>query len=457
MLSLLPSQRGKVRSDEVETLDIVGDKGRSTSMRITRWLPAFATERPITLGLSNNWRQIALLVATNMFVGGMIGMERTVLPGLAEAEFGVTSKTAVVSFIASFGLAKAGSNLLVGPIAQRFTRRRILIAGWMIGIPVPLLLIWAPAWGWIIGANLLLGVNQGLTWSMTVNMKMDLAGPRWRGLVLGFNESAGYLSLAVMALLTGMIAESYGLRPEPFYLGVGIAAAGLAFSVLFIRDTSAHLALETAAVSSGAPGGNSGEAQASSSFRSNFADATWRKPYLFGITQAGLVKNLNDGVAWGIFPLYFASQGLSLDRIAILVAVYPLVWGGLQLATGWASDILGRKPLIVIGMVLQGVAISVTAGVDSYGVWLGTMALLGLGTALVYPTLLAAVGDAVPATDRASFLGVYRFWRDAGFIIGALLAGIVADLFGFKPAIQLIAAITVGSGLLAFFTVRGRR
>ena len=430
-------------------------------MRITSWLPAFATNhRPAKLGLADNWRQIALLVATNMFVGGMIGMERTILPGLAESEFGITSKTAVVSFIATFGLAKACSNLLVGPIAQRFTRRRILIAGWLIGIPVPLLLIWASSWGWIIGANLLLGVNQGLAWSMTVNMKMDLAGPRWRGLVLGFNESAGYLSLAVMALLTRIIADSYGLRPEPFYLGIAIAAAGLAFSVLFIRDTSAHLALETGAVSGGASGtvsaGASGGAKTSSSFRSNFADATWRKPYLFGITQAGLVKNLNDGVAWGIFPLYFASQGLSLDRIAILVAVYPLVWGGLQLATGWASDILGRKPLIVVGMVLQGVAISVTAGVDSYGVWLGSMALLGLGTALVYPTLLAAVGDSVPAADRASFLGVYRFWRDAGFIIGALLAGIVADIFGFRPAIQLIAAITVGSGLLAFFTVRGR-
>ena len=418
-------------------------------MRITNWLPAFAsTQRPVTLGLSDNWRQIALLVATNMFVGGMIGMERTILPGLAEQEFGVTSKTAVVSFIATFGLAKAGSNLLVGPLTQWLTRRRILIAGWMIGIPVPLLLIWAPAWGWIIGANLLLGVNQGLAWSMTVNMKMDLAGPRFRGLVLGFNETAGYTSLAVMALLTGIIADSYGLRPEPFYLGTAIAATGLAFSVLFIRDTSAHLALET--------GGISGTAPVRSSFKSNFADGTWRKPYLFGITQAGLVKNLNDGVAWGIFPLYFASQGLSLDRIAILVAVYPLVWGGLQLATGWASDILGRKPLITVGMVLQGTAISVTAGVDSYGVWLGAMALLGLGTALVYPTLLAAVGDAVPAADRAAFLGVYRFWRDAGFIVGALLAGAVADLFGFKPAIQLIAAITIGSGVLAFFTVRGR-
>ena len=425
-------------------------------MSIARRFPGLASSQvQVSLGLSDNWRQIALLVATNMFVGGMIGMERTILPGLAEAEFGVTSKMAVFSFIATFGLAKAGSNLVVGPLTQRFTRRRILIAGWMIGIPVPLLLIWAPAWGWIIGANLLLGVNQGLAWSMTVNMKMDLAGPRWRGVVLGFNESAGYLSLAAMAFLTGVIANSYGLRPEPFYLGIGIAATGLAFSVLFIRDTAAHLSLETGGGSVETAGG-AGPIGAPSSFKSNFADATWRKPYLFGISQAGLVKNLNDGVAWGLFPLYFASQGLALDRIAILVAVYPLVWGILQLATGWASDLLGRKPLIVTGMVLQGAAISLTASVDSYGVWIGSMSLLGLGTALVYPTLLAAVGDAVPATDRASVLGIFRFWRDSGFIIGALLAGAVADLFGFKPAIQLIAVLTVGSGVVAFFTIRGR-
>ena len=313
-------------------------------MNVLRRFPPFAAStQPVSLGLAGNWRQLALLVAANMFVGGMVGMERTILPGLAEEEFGVTSKTAVVSFIATFGLAKASSNLLVGSLSQRFTRRRILIAGWLIGIPVPLILVWAPAWGWVIGANLLLGVNQGLVWSMTVNMKMDLAGPRWRGVVLGFNESAGYLSLAVMAFLTGVIADSYGLRPEPFYLGIGIAAGGLALSALFIRDTAAHLLLETV---------NSGVSRAASSFYTNFAAATWRRPELVGITQAGLVKNLNDGVAWGIFPLYYADQGLSIDRIAVLVAVYPLVWGVLQLATGWASDILGRKPLIVTGMVL---------------------------------------------------------------------------------------------------------
>jgi len=284
---------------------------------------------------------------------------------------------------------------------------------------------------------------------MTVNMKMDLVGQRWRGVALGFNEAAGYLSLAAIAFLTGVIAESYGLRPEPFYLGIGIAAAGLAISVLLVRDTTLYLDLENAS--------RPATTSVPSSLGRTFTDVTWRKPYLFGITQAGLVKNLNDGVAWGVFPLYFASQGLELNRIAILVAAYPLVWGTLQLATGWASDLLGRKPLIVIGMVLQGAAISLTAAFDSFPVWIFTMSMLGLGTALVYPTLLAAIGDAVPAIDRATALGVYRFWRDSGFIAGALLAGAFADLFGFSVAIQFVAALTVASGVVAIFTLRGKR
>ncbi|MCH8349194.1 MAG: MFS transporter [Chloroflexi bacterium] len=418
-------------------------------MQIGRLLPGFASPREVTLSLGDNWRQFTLLVTVNLFVGGMIGMERSILPGLAEAEFGITSKTAIVSFIATFGLAKAVTNLFAGNLAQRVTRRRILISGWLFAIPVPLMLIWAPSWGWVIAANVLLGINQGLTWSMTVNMKMDLVGPRWRGVALGFNEAAGYLSLAAVAFLTGVIAEAYGLRPEPFYLGIGIAATGLAFSVLLVRDTAPYLALENAS----RPGATS----VPSSLKGAFADVTWRKPYLFGITQAGLVKNLNDGVAWGIFPLYFASQGLELNRIATLVAVYPLAWGALQLATGWASDLLGRKPLIVIGMALQGAAISMTAAFDSFPVWIATMSLLGLGTALVYPTLQAAISDAVPAIDRATALGVYRFWRDSGFIFGAFLAGALADLFGFSVAIQFVAALTVASGVVAQFTVRGKR
>ena len=376
-------------------------------------------------------------------------MERSILPGLAEAEFGVTSKTAIVSFIATFGLAKAVTNLVAGSLARKVTRRRILITGWLFAIPVPFMLIWAPSWGWVIAANVLLGINQGLAWFMTVNMKMDLAGTRWRGLALGFNEAAGYTSLAAMAFITGIVAENYGLRPEPFYLGIGIAAIALAISVLLVRDTAPHLALEhtISATASLEP----------SSFRRSFADVTWRKSYLFGITQAGLVKNLNDGVAWGVFPLYFASQGLELNRIATLVAVYPLVWGCLQSATGWASDLLGRKQLIVAGMVLQGVAISLTGAFDSFPVWIVSMSLLGFGTALVYPTLLAAIGDAVPAIDRSTALGVYRFWRDSGFIVGALMAGAFADLFGFGVAIQIVAGVTVASGVVATMTVRGSR
>ncbi len=419
-------------------------------MQIGRLLPGFvAPEKEITLSLGDNWRQFALLVAVNLFVGGMVGLERSVLPGLAEAEFGITSKTAALSFIATFGLAKAVSNLFAGNLSQRFTRRRLLIAGWLFGLPVPLVLIWAPTWEWVIAANVLLGINQGLTWSMTVNMKMDLVGPRWRGLALGFNEAAGYLSLAAVAFLTGVIAQAYGLRPEPFYLGIGIAAGGLALSVLLVRDTALHLAVE--------PAGMPSAALVRPSLRRSFADTTWRKPYLFGITQAGLVKNLNDGVAWGIFPIFFASRGLDLERIGMLVAIYPLVWGTLQLATGWTSDLVGRKPLIVIGMVLQGVAISLTGGLDSFGAWIGSMSLLGLGTALVYPTLLAAIGDAVPAVERATSLGVYRFWRDSGFIVGAIFAGSIADLFSLSVAIQSVAALTVASGVLANFTLQGRQ
>ena len=419
-------------------------------MHFGRMLPGLAAPQAgVTLGLRDNWRQFALLVAVNLSVGGMVGLERSILPGLAEAEFGITSKTAALSFIATFGLAKAVSNLFAGNLSQRFTRRRLLIAGWLFGLPVPLVLIWAPTWEWVIAANVLLGISQGLTWSMTVNMKMDLVGPSWRGLALGFNEAAGYLSLAAVAFLTGVIAQAYGLRPEPFYLGIGIAAGGLALSVLLVRDTALHLAAESAGMPSAA--------LVPPSLRRSFADTTWRKPYLFGITQAGLVKNLNDGVAWGIFPIFFASRDLDLERIGMLVAIYPLVWGTLQLATGWTSDLVGRKPLIVIGMVLQGVAISLTGGLDSFGAWIGAMALLGLGTALVYPTLLAAIGDAVPAVERATSLGVYRFWRDSGFIVGAIFAGSIADLFSLSVAIQSVAALTMASGVLANFTLQGRQ
>ena len=402
-------------------------------------LPDHPPARP-ALGLRANWRQFALLVAVNAFVGGMVGQERTIVPLLAEVEFGITSSVVVVTFVASFGGAKALTNLLAGHLATRTTRRRVLIAGWLVGLPVPLLLIWAPSWSWVVGANVLLGINQGLTWSMTVNMKVDLVGPRRRGLAIGANETAGYAAVAVAAFLTGLIAQSWGVRPEPFYLGVGFAALGLAFSALFVRDTTGFVALEARA---------SAVAGRGSSLARSFAEASWRRRDLVALSQAGLVKNLNDGMAWALLPLFFASRGLALGEIAILAAAYPLVWGALQIPTGWASDRLGRRGPIVSGMLLQATAIAWIGAGSSFGIWLPALLLLGAGTALVYPTLLAAVGDAVAPKERANALGVYRFWRDSGTVVGALLAGVLADLFGFAIAIYAVAALTAASGLIA--------
>lgn len=399
------------------------------------------------LGLRTNWHQFALLVAVNAFVGGMVGLERTILPLLAEGEFGVTSKAAAVSFISTFGLAKALTNLFGGHLAGRFSRKNLLVVGWLFALPVPLILMWAPGWGWIVAGNLLLGVNQGLAWSMTVNMKVDLVGPRQRGLALGFNEAAGYMSVAGAAYLSGVIAEHYGLRPEPFYLGVVFAAAGLALSTLFVRDTGRFVALEA-----------SQHTQVSRQpLRTTFAEATWRRPQLWGVSQTGFVNNLNDGLIWGIFPLFFASHGLSLERIALLASLYPLMWGSLQLVTGWLSDHIGRKPLIVGGMLLQGMAIWLATSTGSFGLWTTSVILVGVGTAMVYPTLLAAIGDAVHPQERASALGVYRFWRDAGAIAGALLGGVLADALGFSTAIRIVAALTLLSGVVAGFTLAARR
>jgi MFS family permease len=397
------------------------------------------------LGLSANWRQFALLVATNAFVGGMVGLERSVLPVLARDEFGIASKTVAVSFIATFGLTKALANLFAGRLSERFSRRSVLIAGWLFGLPVPFLIILAPAWTWIIAANALLGVNQGLAWSMTVNMKIDLVGPQRRGLALGLNEAAGYLSVAAAAFLAGVIAEAYGLRPEPWYLGIAFVAGGLAISALLVRDTASYVRIESA---------SSVAASTAPSLTTSFARGTWKDVHLAGISQAGFVNNLNDGVAWGIFPLFFASQGLPLDRIAVLAAMYPLIWGALQLATGWFSDLAGRKPLIVTGMLLQAAAVAVVGASDQFAAWLGALIVLGLGTAMVYPALLAATGDAVHPAERATALGVYRFWRDAGAIAGALIAGGLADLFGFEAAIQVVAALTAASGVLAALMLR---
>jgi MFS family permease len=407
---------------------------------------ASATPPPISLGLRANWQQFSLLVAINAFVGAMVGLERSILPLLAEREFGVTSAAATASFVGSFGAAKALANLSAGALSERFSRRSILIAGWVAAIPVPLIIIAAPSWGWVVFANVFLGLNQGLAWSMTVNMKIDLVGPRRRGLALGLNEAAGYLSVAAAAFASGIVADRYGLRPEPFYLGIAVAAVGLALSALFVKDTAAHVASEATRHAS----------QATITLRRAFAEATWRRPHLVGVSQAGFVNNLNDALAWVIFPLFFASRGAGLGEIAALAAVYPLLWGTCQLGTGWLSDALGRRPLIVAGMLLQAAAISIV-GMSSElpGWWLGVV-LLGVGTAMVYPVLLAAIGDAVSPLERATVLGVYRFWRDAGALAGAVVAGVLADVFNFGFAIQTVAALTALSGLLAALLINGK-
>ena len=386
---------------------------------------------PPLLGLRANWRQFWLLVLVNAFVGAMVGLERTVLPLLAEGEFGLASKSAALSFIATFGVVKALTNFFAGRLGDRFGRKRVLVAGWLVGLPVPFLVIWAPTWAWIVAANVLLGVNQGLAWSTTVIMKIDLVGPKQRGFATGLNEFAGYLAVAVSALGTGLIAERFGLRPEPFYFGIAVAALGLTISVLFVHDTTAHVEHESSTqlgTGQGSPG--------------------MRHPALFSASQAGLVNNLNDGLAWGLFPLFFAAAGLSVRDIGLLAFAYPATWGLAQLWTGALSDRWGRKWLIVGGMLLQGAALLIMPMVHGLRAWLGTAVLLGLGTAMVYPTLLAAIGDVTHPSWRATAVGVYRFWRDLGYAVGALLAGVLADALTMPAAIAAIGALTAGSGVL---------
>jgi MFS family permease len=390
---------------------------------------------PPRLGLRANWAQFWLLVLVNAFVGAMVGLERTVLPLLARSEFGLASTSAVLSFIATFGLVKAVTNFAAGRLSDRFGRKRILLAGWLVGLPVPFLVIWAPDWSWIVAANVLLGLNQGLAWSTTVIMKIDLVGPRQRGLAMGINEFAGYLAVGLAALATGYIARAYGLRPEPFYLGIACATAGLALSLLFVRETRHHVALETCAQTS------------RSSTREVFA-ASWRDPGLGTVSQAGLVNNLNYGLAWGLFPLFFAAAGLDPARIGVLAFTYPAVWGIVQLWTGALSDRYGRKWLIAAGLLVQGGALAAIALVRGFWPWVAASALLGAGTAMVYPTLLAAVGDLAHPTWRGSAVGAYRFWRDSGYVVGALVAGVLADRFGMAWAIGSVALLTGASGVV---------
>jgi MFS family permease len=395
------------------------------------------------LGLRVNAPQFALLVGVNALVGGMLGQERTVVPLLARDVFGLTGISTALSFVLAFGVSKAVTNVAAGALADRYGRRPVLLAGWLIGLPVPIVLIVAPTWGWIVAANVLLGINQGLTWSTTVTMKIDLVGPARRGLAMGLNEAAGYGALAVAALVTGLIAAEEGLRPAPFFLGLACAGLGLGLSAAFVRDTKAHAALEQAGLS---PAGT--PIARRPTWLEVFAKTTFRNPSMSAASQAGLVNNLNDGIAWGVLPILYAAAGLPLASVGVLAAAYPAVWAVGQIGAGALSDRIGRKRLIVAGMLLQGAALAGFAIGGSFIAWLAAAVVLGLGTAMVYPTLLAAVADVAEPAWRASALGVYRLWRDLGFAIGAVLAGVVADAAGIPIAIGGVAALTVASGLV---------
>jgi MFS family permease len=397
---------------------------------------------PVRLGLRENLPQFVLLVAVNALVGGMVGQERTVLPLLAEQEFGLTAYTAMLTFIAAFGLTKAIVNFFAGTLADRFGRRPVLLAGWLFAIPVPLLLIWAPSWGWVVFANVLLGVNQGLAWSVTVIMKIDLVGPTRRGTAMGFNEAAGYGAVAVAAWVTGVIAETAGLRPAPFLLGLAFAALGIGLSAAFVRETTGHVTHE-AADHLGPDGGHDGTLTG----RQVLALGTWRDRSLSAASQAGLVNNLNEGVAWGLFPVFFAAGGLDLATVGLLTAIAPAVWGVGQLGTGALSDVVGRKWLIAGGQFTEAAGLLVIAFGDTFPVWAAGSALFGAGTAMAYPTLIAAVGDVAHPSWRGAAVGVYRLWRDIGFAVGAVLAGVLADRYSIATAIVVVAAITAASGL----------
>ena len=419
--------------------------------------PKQHTER-LRLGLRANAAQFTLLVAVNALVGGMLGQERTVLPLLADQEFHLGAYTASLTYILAFGVAKAITNYLAGTWSDRYGRKPVLVAGWLIAVPIPLLLIWAPSWAWVVAANVLLGIRQGLTWSTTVIMKVDLVGPDRRGLAMGLNEAAGYGALAATAMATGYLAAAYGLRPEPFYLGIGYAALGLGLSGIAVRETRHHADMEAASHSSGRTQHN--HLHGDLTDWQVFTQTSLREPALSAASQAGLVNNLNDGLAWGLFPLLFAASGQPLGRIGILVALYPAVWGLGQPVTGAASDRIGRKPLIVTGMTIQAIALAVVAVGQTFQAWALAAVLLGAGTALVYPTLLAAVGDVAHPAWRARAIGVYRLWRDAGFAVGAVLSGVIADAFGIRAAIWAVAGLTAASALVVgvrMYETRQRR
>ncbi|MGA0829436.1 MAG: MFS transporter, partial [Flavobacteriaceae bacterium] len=381
-------------------------------------------------GLRKNWKQFTLLVIINGFVGGMVGLERSILPELAKTEFDLAVKTALLSFIVVFGITKALSNYFAGAFANKIGRKNLLVIGWVFALPVPIILMHAPSWNWIIGANVLLGINQGLSWSSTVVMKIDLVGKKNRGLAMGINESAGYVAVGLTALFTGLIAARYGLRPYPFYLGIGFSILGLVSSWLLVKDTAAHVVSEQI-TSSLKPMGNV------------FASTTWKHPNLGSITQAGLTNNLNDGMIWGILPLLLASKGFSIAEIGSIAAIYPLVWGLSQLLTGKLGDLFPKKPLLFYGMLIQGLSILGLVYADSHLSFVLLSVLLGLGTAVVYPTFLAAIADNTHPSERANSIGVFRLWRDLGYAFGAAITGIIADQFSLQAALGSVGLLTV--------------
>ena len=418
----------------------------------------------IRLGLRPNINQFLILVLVNAFVGAMIGLEQTVVPLIGKDIFHIESNTLIVSFIASFGMVKAILNLLAGNFSDRWGRKKVLVLGWIFGLPVPFILLFAPSWNWIIFANVLLGINQGLAWSMTVNMKVDLVGKKNRGLALGFNEFAGYIAVAIVGFITGYLASLFGLKPYPFYIGIVFAMLGFLISWLVVRDTTKYTALEiknhesssnnSSGLADEGGGNNSTSTISNLTFRQVFLQTSYKNRSLLAVSQAGLVNNLVFGVSWGLFTLYFASFGISVNDIGFLKALHPGIWGVLQLVTGSLSDRLGRKMLIYPGMIVQSIGIWTILFTNSFFSWIIGMSLLGIGTALVYPTLLAAISDIAHPRWRATSLGVYRFWRDLGFVLGAVGIGFIADISTISIAIQFVAWIALTSGIFVLMVMR---
>lgn len=390
----------------------------------------------VKLGLKENWLQFTLLVVVNAFVGGMVGLERSILPEIAAQEFGLVVKTAILSFIVVFGVTKAITNYYTGALANKYGRRNLLILGWVVAIPIPFILMYAPNWNWVIAANVLLGINQGLAWSSTVVMKIDLVGDKQRGLAMGINEFAGYLSVAIVAFFTGWVASEYGLRPYPFYIGIALVVWGLFTSIFLVKDTVHHVAKET-------------KSNTVPLLKNIFWDTTWQHKTLGSVSQAGLVNNLNDGMVWGIFPLLLASKAFTIEQIGVITAVYPGVWGIGQLFTGKMADMYAKKKMLFWGMLLQAFALVLFMWANSLVEYVTLAAILGWGTAMVYPTFLATIAENTNPVDRAQSIGIFRLWRDLGYAIGAILTGIIADIWGIDSAILLIGVLTfISAGVI---------